>query len=198
MGRHAARGAARRCAGWTEWHRMTAQRPGEQMKLGAFFHPTGHHVASWLDEGAQIDAGTNFRHYAELAVMAERGKFDLIFLADALAVRDGRPEALRRWPQYMAYFEPITLLSAIAPMTRHLGLVATATTSYNEPYNVARKFASLDLISGGRAGWNVVTSSNQSEALNFGRDEHYAHDMRYDRAIEFAEEIGRASCRERV
>jgi FMN-dependent oxidoreductase (nitrilotriacetate monooxygenase family) len=168
---------------------MTTARPDEQLKLGAFFHPTGHHVASWLDASAQIDAGTNFRHYADLAQTAERAKFDLMFLADAVAVRDGRPEALRRWPQYMAYFEPLTLLSAIASLTTHLGLVATATTSYNEPYNVARKFASLDLISGGRAGWNVVTSSNQSEAFNFGREEHYAHDARYDRAIEFAEVV---------
>ena len=168
---------------------MTAARPGEQLKLGAFFHPTGHHVASWLDDSAQIDAGTNFRHYAELAQIAESAKFDLMFLADALAVRDGRPEALRRWPQYMAYFEPVTLLSAIAPLTTHLGLVATASTSYNEPYNVARKFASLDLISGGRAGWNVVTSSNQSEAFNFGRDEHYEHEERYQRAMEFADVV---------
>ncbi len=168
---------------------MTAQRPGEQLKLGAFFHPTGHHVAAWLDESAQLDAGTNFSHYLQLAQTAERGRFDLMFLADALAVRDGRADALRRWPQYMAYFEPLTLLSAIAPQTSHLGLVATATTSYNEPYNVARKFASLDLISGGRAGWNVVTSSNQSEAFNFGRDAHYEHDARYGRAIEFAEVV---------
>ncbi len=78
---------------------MTRQRAGEQLKLGAFFHPTGHHVASWLDDSAQIDAGTNFRHYAELARTAERGKFDLMFIADALAVRDGRPEALRRLPE---------------------------------------------------------------------------------------------------
>ncbi len=168
---------------------MTDARPGEQLHLGAFFHPTGHHVASWLDDSAQIDAGTNFWHYVELAQTAERAKFDLMFLADALAVRDGRPEAMRRWPQYMAYFEPLTLLSAIAACTSHLGLVATATTSYNEPYNVARKFASLDLISGGRAGWNVVTSSNQSEAFNFGREAHFEHDARYDRASEFTDVV---------
>jgi alkanesulfonate monooxygenase len=96
---------------------------------------------------------------------------------------------MRRWPQYMAYFEPLTLLSAIAALTTHLGLVATATTSYNEPYNVARKFASLDLISGGRAGWNVVTSSNQSEAFNFGREAHFEHDARYDRASEFTDVV---------
>jgi N-acetyl-S-(2-succino)cysteine monooxygenase len=166
---------------------MRADRSGEMMKLGAFFHPTGNHVAAWLHPEAQIDAGTNFKHYAKLAQTAERGKFDLMFLADALAVRDGKLAALSRWPQYMVYFDPVTLLSAIAAVTEHIGLVATATTSYNEPYNIARKFASLDHISGGRAGWNVVTSSNLSEAHNFGREAHFEHDERYDRAIEFTE-----------
>jgi N-acetyl-S-(2-succino)cysteine monooxygenase len=166
---------------------MRADRPDEMMKLGAFFHPTGNHVAAWLHPEAQIDAGTNFKHYAKLAQTAERGKFDLMFLADALAVRDGKLAALSRWPQYMVYFDPVTLLSAIAAVTEHIGLVATATTSYNEPYNIARRFASLDHISGGRAGWNVVTSSNLSEAYNFGREAHFEHDERYDRAIEFTE-----------
>jgi alkanesulfonate monooxygenase SsuD/methylene tetrahydromethanopterin reductase-like flavin-dependent oxidoreductase (luciferase family) len=139
---------------------MRAERPNEMMKLGAFFHPTGNHVAAWLHPDAQIDAGTNFKDYANLAQTAERGKFDLMFLADAAAVRDGKLAALSRWPQYMVFFDPVTLLSAIAPLTERIGLVATATTSYNEPYNVARKFASLDHICGGRAGWNVVTSAN--------------------------------------
>lgn len=164
-------------------------RRTDTLKLGAFFHPTGHHIASWLSPDAQIDAGQNARHYIELAQTAERAKFDLMFLADSAAVRHGRPEALSRWPQYMAYFEPTTLLSAISSVTSHIGLVATATTSYNEPYTVARKFASLDLISGGRAGWNVVTSSNMSEAWNYGRAEHMAHDARYDRAVEFADVV---------
>ena len=83
----------------------------------------------------------------------------------------------------MAYFDPLTLLPALAAVTTHIGLCATATTSYNEPYHIARKFASLDHISGGRAGWNVVTSSNVSEAFNFGRERHYEHDARYDRAV---------------
>jgi alkanesulfonate monooxygenase len=121
--------------------------------------------------------------------MSERAKFDLMFLADALAVRDGNLEPLSRWPQYMAYFEPITLLSGIAGLTERIGLVSTATTSYNEPYNVARKFASLDHISGGRAGWNVVTSANISEAFNFGREAHFEHGERYDRALEFTEVV---------
>jgi FMN-dependent oxidoreductase (nitrilotriacetate monooxygenase family) len=166
----------------------TTCRAGK-MKLGTLIHPTGNHVASWLHPDAQIDAGMNFRHYVQLAQTVERAKFDLMFLADALAVREGSREALSRWPQYMAYFEPITLLSAIAPMTMHLGLVATATTSYFEPYNVARKYASLDHISGGRAGWNVVTSANIAEAFNFGREAHYEHGERYDRAAEFTEVV---------
>lgn len=170
---------------------MTTRRDPSrgQMHLGAFFHPTGHHVASWLHPDAQIDAGTNFRHYVELARMSEAAKFDLMFLADALAIRDGNLEPLSRWPQYMAYFEPITLLSGIAAVTQRIGLVCTATTSYNEPYNVARKFASLDHISGGRAGWNVVTSANLSEAYNFGREAHFEHGERYDRALEFTEVV---------
>jgi N-acetyl-S-(2-succino)cysteine monooxygenase len=161
------------------------------LKLGAFFHPTGHHVAAWRHEGAQIDAGTNFPHYVRLAQAAEKAKFDLIFLADAVATRHGNHEALSRWPQYMAYFEPLTLMSALAAVTSRIGLVLTATTSYNEPYHIARKFASLDHISGGRAGWNVVTSSNASESLNFGRDEHMAHGERYDRAGEFVQVVKR-------
>ncbi|WJR77858.1 LLM class flavin-dependent oxidoreductase [Bradyrhizobium sp. NP1] len=157
----------------------------DQMRLGAFFHPTGHHVAAWLDPGSQIDAGTNFAHYAQMTQAAEAAKFDLVFLADAIATRDGNLQALRRWPQYMAYFDPITLLAGLAAVTKHIGLVATATTSFNEPYHVARRFASLDHISGGRAGWNVVTSSNPSEAFNFGRDAHFGHTERYERADEF-------------
>jgi alkanesulfonate monooxygenase len=159
------------------------------MKLGAFFHPTGNHVAAWLHPDAQIDAGTNVEHYIGLAQTAERGRFDLMFLADAVATRDGNLAALSRWPQYMAYFEPLTLLASIASVTKRIGLVSTATTSYNEPYNIARKFASLDHISHGRAGWNVVTSANRSEAYNFGRAEHYQHGERYERAIEFTEVV---------
>jgi len=155
------------------------------MHLGAFFHPTGNHVASWLHPEAQLDAGTNFRHYVQLAQTAERGKFDLMFLADAVAVRGGDLQALRRWPQYMTFFDPLTLLAGIAAVTRHLGLVATATTSYNEPYTLARRLAALDHMSDGRAGWNIVTSSNEDEALNYGRDAHFGHAERYARAAEF-------------
>ena len=168
---------------------MGRDNPRGFMKLGGFFHPTGNHVAAWLHPGAQIDAGQNVHHYVQLAQTAERARFDLMFLADANATRDGKLEALSRWPQYMAYFEPITLLSAVAMGTTHIGLAATATTSYNEPYSVARAFASLDHISAGRAGWNVVTSSNASEAWNYGRDAHFRHADRYDRALEFVEVV---------
>jgi N-acetyl-S-(2-succino)cysteine monooxygenase len=168
---------------------MRTDRPTEMMKLGAFFHPTGNHVAAWLHPDAQIDAGINFKHYAAITQTAERGKFDLMFVADAVAVRDGRLAALSRWPQYMAYFDPLTLLPALAAVTERIGLCATATTSYNEPYHIARKFASLDHISGGRAGWNVVTSSAVNEAHNFGREQHFGHGERYDRAVEFVEVV---------
>lgn len=159
------------------------------LRLGGLFHPTGNHVASWLHPDSQIDAGTNFAHYVELAQAAEQAKFDFLFFADSAAVRDGRYEVLSRWPQYMAYFEPTTLIAALSATTKRIGFISTATTSYNEPYNIARRFASIDHISGGRAGWNVVTSSNLSEAWNFGRDEHYEHGIRYQRAKEFVEVV---------
>jgi N-acetyl-S-(2-succino)cysteine monooxygenase len=155
------------------------------MRLGAFFMPTGHHVTSWRHPEAQADAGVNFPHYIEIAQTAERGKFDMIFLADSVTMRSGHMDAVSRSAQYIANFEPLTLLSALAAVTSRIGLVATATTSYNEPYHIARKFASLDLISGGRAGWNIVTSARENEAYNFGRDSHYEHEERYDRAREF-------------
>jgi alkanesulfonate monooxygenase len=170
---------------------MPASRRSGHLKLGAFFHPTGNHVAAWMHPDAQIDAGMNFAHYAELARTAERAKFDLIFLADHNATREGPIEALSRAPQYMAHFEPTTLLSAIAAVTSNIGIVGTVTTSYNEPYNVARRFGSMDMLSGGRAGWNVVTSSNKAEAYNYGREEHFERGEAYERALEFVN-----TCRE--
>src|SRR5262249_32381930 len=156
---------------------MTRPSARVYMKLGAFTHPTGNHVAAWRHPGAQVDAGTNVEHYIAFAQTAERAKFDLMFLADAVATRDGNLEALSRWPQYMAYFEPLTLLSAIASVTKRIGLVSTATTSYNEPYNVARKFASLDHISHGRAGCRppgiVLEESSVPELRARGKDVKY-------------------------
>jgi FMN-dependent oxidoreductase (nitrilotriacetate monooxygenase family) len=156
-----------------------------QMHLGAFFMPTGHHVTSWRHPEAQADAGVNFAHYIDIARTAERGKFDMIFLADSVTMRSGHMDALSRSAQYIANFEPLTLLAALASVTERIGLVATATTSYNEPYHIARKFASLDFISSGRAGWNIVTSARDNEAFNFGREAHYPHEERYERAREF-------------
>ncbi|MCB4768665.1 LLM class flavin-dependent oxidoreductase [Ancylobacter sp. Lp-2] len=160
-----------------------------RMKLNAFLHPTGHHIAAWRHPRAVADAGVNFDHYVELARTAERAKFDAIFLADSAAVRDQNIESASRVARYVVHFEPITLLSAIAAATRHIGLIATATTTYNEPFHIARKFASLDHISKGRAGWNLVTSSGEVEAFNFGREAHPAHADRYDRAREFAQVV---------
>lgn len=157
------------------------------MRIGIFFNPTGHHVASWRHPDAQADAGMNFEHYVAMTQAAERAKVHYVFLADQVGIRDASMEALSRSAQYVANFEPLTLLSALAPVTTRIGLVATASTSYNHPYHVARKFASLDLISHGRAGWNIVTSSFNNEARNFGREEHFEHGERYERAKEFAE-----------
>ncbi len=158
-----------------------------QMSLAAHFHPTGHHVAAWLHSRSQLDAGSNATHYLQLAKTAERGKFDLIFLADSLAIRESDLRANGRWPQYAAYFEPLTLLSAMSTVTSRVGLVSTASTSYTEPYNLARLFGSLDHLSGGRAGWNVVTTGNAAASRNFGRDQHFEHDERYERANEFVD-----------
>jgi FMN-dependent oxidoreductase (nitrilotriacetate monooxygenase family) len=159
------------------------------MRLGAYFNPTGHHVASWRHPRAQKDAHVDIRHYVEICRTAERAKFDMVFLADSAATRKADIEALSRSIQFIANFEPITLLSAISMATERIGLIATASTSYNEPYHVARKFASLDRISGGRAGWNVVTSGSPVEALNFNRTQPYPHAERYRRAHEFVEVV---------
>ena len=165
--------------------------PGEkqQIVLGAHFPSMGQHIAAWLHPQSQIDAGQNFSYFVKLAQAAERAKFDFVFMADAVATRDGNMEALSRWPQYMAHFEPVTLLAAAAAVTEQIGLVCTASTSYYEPFNVARLFGSLDHISGGRAGWNVVTSANASASFNFNRDEHYDIAERYERAREFVQVV---------
>src|SRR5690242_20587403 len=132
------------------------------MNLGVFFKNTGHHIAAWRHPDAQPDAGVNARHYVQCAITSERACFDFLFFADSAAVRDTKSyETLSRTAQYTAYFEPTTLLGALAMVTERIGLVSTATTSYNEPYHVARRFASLDWLSAGRAGWNVVTSGNE-------------------------------------
>ncbi|MBX9760915.1 MAG: LLM class flavin-dependent oxidoreductase [Beijerinckiaceae bacterium] len=153
-----------------------------QMKLGLFLAPGGHHMAAWRHPEAYPD-GVSVKSYVSFAQLAERGLFDMLFVADVFSLTPGgkRADSFR--------LEPLTLLSALAMTTEKIGLVATATTSFNEPYNVARKFASLDHISGGRAGWNIVTSSSPLEAYNFGYDAHFDHADRYRRADEFTQVV---------
>ncbi|AMO76266.1 LLM class flavin-dependent oxidoreductase [Pseudomonas citronellolis] len=159
---------------------MTASN--RTLSLGAFLMATGHHVAAWRHPDVPADAGLSFQQYKRLAQIAEAAKFDTLFVADSVAAPSA-PIASRM--ARSDHFEPLTLLSALAAVTERIGLIATVTTSYNEPYHVARKFASLDHLSGGRAGWNLVTSDNAAEALNFNRSEHLGHAERYARAREF-------------
>lgn len=165
---------------------MIQRQPARQMHLGAFLYPTGYHVAAWRHPRVPADAGINFQHFAALARLAERGKLDFLFLADSLAVRGTDLPALSRTAiRYVAQFEPLTLLSALAVVTQRIGLVASASTTYNEPFHLARKLASIDHLSNGRAGWNLVTSQNEDEAHNFGLETHPSHAQRYLRAREF-------------
>jgi alkanesulfonate monooxygenase len=156
------------------------------LKLGAFLPAPGHHVAAWRHPNACPDGGLDLRYYSALARTAERGKFDMIFLSDGVGIRTHYKDEdeLSRWGR-IVQFEPLTLLSALAAVTEHIGLTATASTTYNEPYHIARKFASLDYLSGGRSGWNVVTSVTDAEAQNFNLDQQPDHTARYRRAREF-------------
>ncbi|RYZ10080.1 MAG: LLM class flavin-dependent oxidoreductase [Myxococcales bacterium] len=155
-----------------------------KLKLGAFMRPASIHTGAWRYPGAFPDANFNFSHLRRFARTLERGKFDAFFMADHLAVLNMPLEALKR-SHTVTSFEPFTLLAALAGATERIGLVATASTTFDEPFHVARRFASLDHLSGGRAGWNIVTTSNPTAALNFGREEHMDHDERYARAREF-------------
>ena len=155
-----------------------------QLHLGAFMRPIGIHTAWWRYPGAYPDANFNLRHLVSFIKKLEAARFDAFFMADHLAVLNMPVEALRRSATATS-FEPLTLLSALAMATERIGLIATASTTFDEPYHIARRFASLDHISGGRAGWNVVTTSNPDAALNFGLTDHVEHDERYRRAREF-------------
>jgi alkanesulfonate monooxygenase len=154
------------------------------LHLGAFMRPVSLHAGAWRYPGAYPDANFNFGHLKRFARKLEEGKFDAFFMADHLAVLNMPVEALRR-SQTPTSFEPFTLLAALAGATERIGLVATASTTFDEPYHVARRFASLDHLSNGRAGWNIVTTSNPDAALNFGREDHMEHGDRYRRAREF-------------
>lgn len=154
------------------------------MSLNAFLMATGHHVAGWRHPDASADGGLDFQHYRQLAQTAERGCFDALFLSDTLAMLPGDLDALSRMSR-TEHFEPLTLLASLAAVTERIGLVATVTTSYNSVETVVDSFASLEALSGGRSGWNLVTSSNAEEAFNFGRQTHFEHARRYGLAREF-------------
>jgi FMN-dependent oxidoreductase (nitrilotriacetate monooxygenase family) len=159
-----------------------------QLRLGAFMRPSSIHTGAWRYPGAFPDANFNFAHMKRFVRALERGKFDAFFMADHLAVLNMPIDALKR-SHTSTSFEPFTLLSALAAVTERIGLVATGSTTFDLPYHVARRFASLDHISNGRAGWNIVTTSNPDAALNFGLTEHVEHDERYRRAREFYEVV---------
>ena len=156
----------------------------KQLRLGAFMRPVSIHTGAWRYPGAIPDANFNFPAMKRFIQKLEAGKFDAFFMADHLAVLNMPVNALKR-SHTVTSFEPFTLLSALSAVTEHIGLMATASTTYDLPYHVARRFASLDHISGGRAGWNIVTTSNPDAALNFGLEEDMDHDERYGRAREF-------------
>lgn len=149
-----------------------------QLKLGANLSGVGNSISFWRHPDIPVNASVSIEYYKQQARKAEEGKFDLLFIADGLYINE------KSNPHFLNRFEPITLLSTLAGATSHIGLVATLSTSYSEPFTVARQFASLDQISGGRAGWNVVTSPLEGSALNFGNGEHPDHSLRYEIAEE--------------
>src|SRR3984957_15081397 len=159
------------------------------LSLGGFFSTPGNHLAGWRHPAAVPTADMDFRMYAHITQVVERAKFDTIFFQDTAAVNGSqalaRGDFTRTRLSRIVQLEATALLGARAAVTTHIGLIATATTTYNEPYNIARRFASIDHISGGRAGWNLVTSQVEDEAGNFGLERHVDHARRYDRAIEF-------------
>ena len=155
-----------------------------QLRLGAFMRPASIHTAAWRYPGGTPDANFNLQHLVRFARTLERGRFDAFFMADHLAVLNMPMDALKR-SATVTSFDPLTLLPALAMVTEHLGLIATASTTFEPPYTVARRFASLDHISGGRAGWNLVTTSNPDAALNFGFEAQMEHGERYARAREY-------------
>ncbi|KMO11056.1 LLM class flavin-dependent oxidoreductase [Methylobacterium indicum] len=159
-----------------------------RLHLGAFMRPVGIHTAWWRYPGGLPDANFDIRHLARFARELEAAKFDAFFMADHLALLNMPVEALKR-SATVTSFDPATLLPALAMVTERIGLIATASTTYDQPFHVARRFASLDHLSGGRAGWNVVTTSNPDAAKNFGLKHHPEHADRYDRAREFVEVV---------
>jgi FMN-dependent oxidoreductase (nitrilotriacetate monooxygenase family) len=154
-----------------------------QLKLGFILHGVGPGWDDWRHPDAQVDASTSLSFYTRQAQLAERGKFDYLFVADSVSIN------ARSSPHYLNRFEPLTILSAVAAVTSRIGLVATSTVSYNEPFNLARQFTSLDHLSGGRAGWNVVTSWLAGSAANYGKSDHLGHAERYRLADEYLDVV---------
>ncbi|WP_314586612.1 LLM class flavin-dependent oxidoreductase [Paenibacillus terrigena] len=153
----------------------------KQLKLGALLHGVGGGTSLWRHPDVDPGASVNFELYKSWVHKAEQGKLDLIFIADGLYINE------KSIPHFLNRFEPLTLLSALASVSKHIGLVGTLSTSYSEPFTAARQFGSLDVLSGGRAGWNVVTSPLEGSALNYGKKEHSEHDKRYRIATEYLE-----------
>ena len=154
-----------------------------KIKLGLIVHGVGRTWGDWRHPDRDVNASTNFKFYTAQAQLAEAGKFQFLFIADSLSITE------KSSPHYLNRFEPITILSALAAVTSKIGLVGTLTVSYSDPFNVARQFSSLDHISGGRAGWNVVTSWLGDTAANFSKTEHPAHDVRYRIAAEYLDVV---------
>ena len=161
-------------------------RHAPKMKLGAFLMAGGHHIAAWRHLEAYARAGVDIEHFIAVTQMAERAQMDMVFFEDAAAIRERNPRLASQAARSTS-FEPLSLLAALAVHTSRIGLVATASTTYNEPYGLARSFASLDQLSGGRAGWNLVTSASDLEAENFVSSGLRPHGERYARAQEFAD-----------
>src|SRR5258706_8178765 len=158
-------------------------RMTRQLHLNLFIHSRGHHEASWRHPASSPLALTDIRYYQDLAQRAEAGLFDSIFLADQLALGDDVDQAARTW------LEPVTVLAAVAVATSRIGMIATASTTYTEPFNLARQFGSLDHISNGRIGWNIVTSWLATAAANYGDAGQVSHAERYERGEEFMEVV---------
>jgi FMN-dependent oxidoreductase (nitrilotriacetate monooxygenase family) len=156
----------------------------KQIHLSAFLNGVGHHLAAWRHPEVDAAGAVSFWHYRKLVALAEAAKFDAVFFADNLALPLELPEQLSRGA-VANFFEPSSLLFSLAPLTTHIGLIATVSSTYMPPFHTARKFASLDHISGGRAGWNLVTSATDAEARNFGLKEQIAHKERYAKAAEY-------------
>ena len=164
-----------------------------QLKLGAFLSVPGNHLSGWRHPDAVAETDMDFGWYMRLAQTAERSLFDTIFFQDTVAVAGSDAllagDMTKTRLSRIVKLEPLGCLAALAVGTSRIGLIATATTTYNEPYNIARRFATIDHISNGRSGWNLVTSQTEDEAGTFNRDEHVEHGLRYDRAAEFYEVV---------